>query len=505
MDFSTQLDLLIKEIEQDPNVNEALSKKLTPDDINKMSEEQLTRVRKLANPYGRTIQGSEKVHVLSVLNLKEDYMRKFQTTAIVGFIYRMQKEYLTDSYMTDTFVRRIRHGCCKEDFKPDDYDFIRRVYIDRIFDKNATSDVSTSDIANTIPSNENKYTLKKLENGNIVTVNLEKDFDFNDMFVQDICIYEETDEQYFTRKTFLQNETDVNNNNKREHVLEFLNSLFEYNPDMHVRRAREKVSGDRKANLDSMKNNSSTTQSAQLQTEQTEQVENHVLNSNKNVPLDTFSRIKYYSDTNFEEIREAVNMLYSTQPDIDLAINIYDSFTDSVKDNVNTTAQQQADNFISKHQNEVIADVVSVSGGKWALMGPFKENRKRVNFLNDNTKVIEDIFKQSEVDAKLGADLMKKRVLIKKKENERREGPIHPNFLRYTKENIPAVHGSGAQPVNDDTNLTTRPEEDNIIVSDIPMVEEKDAIEVPVFSVNLKDNTVKESLFYSKAEPIQKQ
>ncbi len=492
--FNSQIENLIKEIEQDSSS----ITKLTEEDVKNMSEEQLTQIRRLVNPYGRTIQGSDKVHALSILNLKEDYIRKFMMTGLTAFLYRMQSEYNTDPYTSEAFVRRVRYGVSKEDFNEDDINFINNT------------------VVNSIDGND--FLMSKFTNGepepNKVSVK-----SFNEIFNDEgMCIYEETDNQYFERKKFLQRFMDHENETKRSNIKEFLDYLFNFNPDIHVRRAREKLTGNYKANLESMQTSTNINTNVDVNEKSNNETSNNqtkssfvsIFKSSSNIPLDTFSRFKYYCDTNYEELRQATNMLYSVQPDIDFAINIYDSFTDTSVNGVTTSAQKQCDNFISKHQKEVIADIVSIPGGKWALMGPFKENRNRVSFLNDNTKIIEDIFKQSEVDAKLGAELMKKRVLLKKKANEKREGAIHPNFLRYTKDNVPSVQGLGATVVSDDPTDKTEFDDSEILQQqenpmNLPIVNEEDSIEVPVHSINLKSGTIKTSVFHSQAEaPINK-
>jgi hypothetical protein len=120
------------------------------------------------------------------------------------------------------------------------------------------------------------------------------------------------------------------------------------------------------------------------------------------------------------------------------------------------------------------------------LIGPYSKNREKVSFLNDNTKVIEDIFKQIEVDSKLGADLMRKKVLIKKKQNEKREGAAHPNFLNHARENMSSVEALGAEAVTESKIQTKE-------------VEENEALEVKVITMNPSEKTVTTSYFHTEA------
>lgn len=441
MDFKTRLDQLMAEIETDPTKISDINE----DIINNMSEDQLNDLYKKVSPYGRTIEGSNKIICMSVTNLRDDYMRKFHMTALVGFMYRMAEEYLTEEYTSEVFVRRIRFGAPRIDFTNDDFITLKRFYNDTKFLKHYLDD---------------KFPITQLTNIDEMFGRLGDTTDL-------VCIFEESDEQFNLRKNILQNEYDNLKKAKRSHIKEFLDSMFEFNPDKHVRRAKEKLV---KADL---ANDASA-----------------IVQSATEIPLDTFHRYKFYTDVNYEKIMNTVSVLYSVQPDIHYAVNPYEVFDDSDKE----TAQQKADKFISKHQRNVITDILCLTTGKWNLIGPFSKNRERVNFLNDNTKIIEGIFKQSEIDSQLGEDLMKKRVLLKKKENASREGAVHPNFLAYSKENISAA-GASASEVSADK--IKHAEE---LRTDLKVVDELDALEVKVITLDPGNKTVSTSYFHTQAE-----
>lgn len=437
-DFKTRLSQLMTELETNPDkINE-----IDEDMVSKMTDDQVNELYKKVSPYGRTIEGSNKVVCMSVTNLRDDYLRKFHMTALVGFMYRMSEEYLTEDYTSEVFVRRIRFGAPRSDFRDEDFITLKRFYNDTKFLKHYTNP---------------NFPVTQLTNLDEMFGRLGDTEDF-------VCIFEESDEQFNLRKKILQNEYDSLKKAKRSHIKEFLDSIFEFNPDKHVRRAKERLV---KADL------------------MTGLVENTT-----EIPLDTFHRYKYYTDVNYEKIMNTVSVLYSAQPDMHYAVNPYEVFEDSDKE----TAQQKADAFINKHQRNVITDILCLTTGKWNLIGPFSKNRERVNFLNDNTKVIEDIFKQIEVDAELGADLMKKRVLIKKKENTNREGAIHPNFLAYSKENISAASASASEVSADKIKHAEE------LRTDLKQVSENDALEVKVITLDPAKGTASTSYFHTEAE-----
>ena len=77
--------------------------------------------------------------------------------------------------------------------------------------------------------------------------------------------------------------------------------------------------------------------------------------------------------------------------------------------------------------------VYSVNQGNWSLIGPYKENRDRLDFYGSNMQLFEEMFKQNEKDRELGSQFMAKRKNKKKRIQEKKYGKIpdsvkaHPN------------------------------------------------------------------------------
>jgi hypothetical protein len=138
-------------------------------------------------------------------------------------------------------------------------------------------------------------------------------------------------------------------------------------------------------------------------------------------PDDTFFRWRYYSEVNYEEIREMVNILFVEKPDIDFAINPFAQFN----------SEDEATEFKDKHLEELTTDLHVVTNGMWTLLGAFKENRKRMDFYNQNTQILKAIMDQNISDVKLGKELMKKRVVSQKKKNILESGPDAPGLNKY--------------------------------------------------------------------------
>jgi len=190
-------------------------------------------------------------------------------------------------------------------------------------------------------------------------------------------------------------------------------------------------------------------------------------------PHDVFGRFTMYIKENLEPLREAVCDLYCEKPDKELAINPY-SWHDSVED---------AELFKKKHSGEVLAEVFTAHSGKWNLFDSFKIVRDSVNFYNDQTIILEEMVKQHERDERLGQDLMKKRVEKAKKKNDIISGPDAESFKKWRSQNNDLA-SMGALNVND------------MVSSDCPA----DAIEVPVWRVAKGGLEITKDRFFSQAE-----
>jgi hypothetical protein len=362
--------------------------------IDKLTDAEVTELRKKINPYGRTIEGSGKFTCLSITNLADQYMKRFHMTSLIGFLYRQCDEYLLD------------------DGEPP-----------------------------VLMDNYEEYMAKYEQLSKLVAAG-ENDTKGGGTRSAEALSHKKNVERFQNLK-------------KRIIVRQFIDHLFQYNPDKHVRSAYshnpldpERETPDQVVRTDKKTIISRTGEkkvisatsglagSAGLAEQNTRTNNVHV---NHIPPADTFHRWSYYEDVNYEEIRQAVQDLYCEKPDLEFAINPYDQFKDAA----------DAEKFVQKHKEEVIADILTLHNGKWNLCGSFKKNRDRINFYNERTAIIEEIFKQNEQDKKLGADLMRKRVSRKKADNIKEAGPDHKELVDYKKESAESLKKLGAEDITE--------------------------------------------------------
>jgi hypothetical protein len=420
-----------------------LLNELDEDTLAKLSDEEVLEMRKQLNPYGRTIEGSDQVLTYSFTDLRGEYQKKLMVTTMIGFLNRMLDEWNVPDGVPVIPV----------------YDYVKD------------------------PS-----TLSAFEEGlhAPATGQLKEDINDNAIWMA-----------------------------KRVIVKEFLEDMFQYNPDFHVRSAykpalldderkiietpagmlainelkrKDPVFKETLLKYDRLKlAESKTTESVtkaekKASAEATNTSKSEVVSALRAYttemipPADVFHRYQYYYDSNYEEMQGIVQDLYCDKPDIETAINPYCMHPN----------EDAADEFINKHKDEVITTIFKAHTGKWNIFAPFKKVRDSMRYFNKKTVVLEEIAKQIERDAKLGKDLMEKRVKVKKNKNIARDGPDDPAFAKWKSQNS-TLSDMGATDVNNAASKAS---------DECP----EDAIQVDVFRMSKGGQTMEKTKFFTQAE-----
>ena len=442
-EFKNSISDIIKDLEANP------------DKINEMSTEQVLEIEKHLSPYGATIYGPEKYTCISFTNLKEKYMQKLLTTALIGFLYQMNTEYiiedeeLTTVLNKDDFMDEIDHPDKnnKDHISNLEYQYYEELKKDYLENRETKTDEIDLTLTEDEETNLRIQVNKKIE--------------------AELC-----NQKVFNNERYLKKKEEVINQQSEEEKIvinRYLNKLFKYDPNIH------------------------TTSVFNIDNEDPERQVNPNNDFTKTIPPnDTYGRFNYYYDVNYEKLRQAVMYLYNDKPDTEVAINIYESF-DSI---------EECNEYIEKNQDNVICNLLNLTNYKWNLLGSFKQNRERISFYNNNTKILENIMKQQEDDAKMGKVLLDARVRKKKVKNIKEYGKDHPSFLKYKQANPNEITSNGQQiEIDEDKVVVT--EEIEISETGARVDEDgtpSDCIEIGVTSINLKDNSIKTGKIYSKAE-----
>ena len=193
-------------------------------------------------------------------------------------------------------------------------------------------------------------------------------------------------------------------------------------------------------------------------------------------PQDIFGRFSKYYDENYESLRESVYALYGCTADFEHAVQPI---------SVHSTAKE-AEAYKRQHCNEFLCDVYTLGFGKWNLIGPFSQNRQKISFYGDNSHIIKELLDRTESDSKLAADMLKKRVKVKKVQNIIEAGP-HPEKVSELQNMHPDSRSIGKVDVKRE-------------LKSFRLAQEKpeDGVEVPIFRINR--GTIERDFFYTKVD-----
>jgi hypothetical protein len=427
---------------------------LDDDYLAALSDDDILKLRKELNPYGRTIEGSDKVLTFSYTDLQADYLKKMMVTSMIGFLNRMLDEWRVSPGIPVVTV----YDYVKDPSKIDDFE--------KTLQK---PELMRSDL------DANKELMKKKV---FIKEFLEDMFQYNpDLHVRSSYKPNTKDDE---RTVLSTPAAHLAISQLKSKDTEFKEEMLQYDRQSALHEKAQSAKEETSENPSEKKVDQETA-SPELGPILTNVVSDVRKRTTEMIPsADIFHRFQYYYDSNFEELQHIVNDLYCCKPDFTTAINPYAWFD----------SEDEADNFINKHKSEVISTIFKATSGKWNIIAPFKKVRESMRFFNKNTQVLENIMTQIEKDSKLGQELMKKRIKIQKKNNVEKEGPDDPAFKKWRSQNT-TLQDMGAVHPDDEKNNAL--ENDDVDLPD-------NALEVPVFRVSQGGAKIERSKFYTKAE-----
>jgi len=339
-----------------------------PDKLEDLSLEELVQIQKQMDPLGHTVSSGDKKYAnISIINFRDEYLKRMLGTSMIGFIYRQLYEYepLKDADIADALAA-------------DRKDLLS------IYHKDGADDTSTSVVS------AGKAEVDPPVDASVVPT------DAPSPFVQDTGLTRE--------------ETIAKNVEIKSHIKTFLDSIFEFDPDRHARGAFDKV--------DKTKENWASELRLRMQTTLGEETKAAAIIEPS---ADLFHNWGRYRDNHYEEFVEAVGVLYLDTPDLEFAINFYDAFEEL----------EDSETHIKAQQDNVIAPIITIENGAWTYLSARKENRDKISYDNKDTELLRRMTQKIKEDQSLGKDMMQKRVKYEKKKNVLREGPDDKALDRY--------------------------------------------------------------------------
>lgn len=425
-----------------------------PDKIDSMTPEQVMATMKKTAPYGAVGKAKKSYVNLSIVNYREEYLTKFLTTALIGYQYRALQEY----EVSEDFASFLKDPALGLQLSEEQYAKITKAaqsaaksetrrFLDRNFNFDPDRHVASSYKDNTDdPERVKKHdayreNMKTASGATSVLEEMKKDPNAALEFSQDSLLkaYQLTT----ASRQLIQNILNAVNDPSLN-IEDLFGLLGKYSSRFQQLREGVKPFAEAIA------------------------AKNTLSAYTAEPPLDVFFHLKRYITNHWEQLREATTVLYAEKPDLEFAIQYYDHFEEP----------EQAEEHQKKYESSVIAPIFTLETGAWTLMGPFKENRARVNFYNKNTEIMKRIFEQMEMDQRLGKDMMEKRVRAQKKKNIETDGPDDPGLAKYSAA-LTTIDSLGAKKVLS--------EEDKRALTDA--TREKEMREVP-------DNAVQVDVFH---------
>jgi hypothetical protein len=448
-----------------------------------LTEEQLFELQRQISPYknfsseGLDDPNFKKILVFSYTNLKEEYLKKFLMTSLIGFIFQMQNELEIDSsllkFTNASYIKKINQirqllkdevasdEAASDDVASDEVasDEVASDEVssndDALLDNvaSASSDEALLDNISTSPLEEkNTPALKLLDE--LSTISFSEDsgkaiisdfllnlfkFDPNkhvrcatideskiDEEVATICgndiILDAKDPSRVPLRTLLSN-PDVSAFEHKELFMRIIETPSTYNAFKVLLEDNFSVS-----EINTILENKNAFKALLSPLP----ANNSVLPATEILPSrDVFFRWSYYNEVNFEELRSVTSSLYLDKPDLDMLFAAWDTIEGSPE-----KVDEEFNKYCQKHQTEFPAEIKNTDFGGWTFIGDFKQNREKINFCNRNTEVLKRILDRHESDRQLGAELMKNRIRQKKAKNIAEDGPDAPGLAQYK-----SVHG----------------------------------------------------------------
>jgi hypothetical protein len=269
----------------------------------------------------------------------------------------------------------------------------------------------------------------------------------------------------------------------REVVTSFLSSMFEYDPDKHVQEGSKPPKTKEEIEL-ARKTMAFESPGQELPHEKlvSKFSDKEKLGSNT-VPNDTFAWFKMYKSDNFEALRWATMVLYGVLPSIELMVQPTEIF-----DGPNPGEEYKV--YEQMHKDNVKFGITALTFGSWNILGPFTKNKDKVSFANKNTEILSRILEQHKADEAIGAELLKRRVKERKKENIRRDGPDAENLQEHLKDvpreslgSVKVLSEEDKAKLADEVKVTTK--EDNLAIRASELLAPHLAPDAPIDSVKV--------------------
>jgi hypothetical protein len=293
-------------------------------------------------------------------------------------------------------------------------------------------------------------------------------------------------------------EESIANKYKRVVIREYLDSLFQTNPDKHVRSVyrrnesdttrRKLKPGARKPVLNRKEEQSATP--AEIAKSEYRRMTNAI------PPVDLYKHLENYIKNNYDSIRIACNDIYAEKPDFEYMLNIYGEF-----DN-----EEKYQNFIHKYQDTFSLEIRCARQNHWVVQTPCGANTEKLLMYNREHRILQQILETKEDEAKVGREMMNNRIRRLKEQNNEEAGPDDEKFTdNYRKSKAKELKKSGVQEISKIERQQLEIEKRYLNQFDKPSTDAEntpDTVEVRIFNYDTNKKNLSTSTFLTKSEKI---
>lgn len=407
--------------------------------FNKLTSEDMIRIREATNPYRKPLYNpGEKILKFSYINMPLEYTKKFVTTSLVGFLYKMAYEYVDINLNSSKEISKKKEYVSESEgeFAVEYNNRIREYNIRSLERHYATfKDKSLEDYARWMRAKTITFCKlmefkerelsgrKELLYGNeeitqTIVDDLEKEainfcklnkIRYEAVFPVDTTpsideieqIKENLKVERGIKKTLQDKQRE-----RQDQILDFLDYYLKYDPNHHIRLGYtpsydKDLSEKIKKNPNAYKHIKYTVPEIgssdgkkQAELIVTDKFEEYLI-----PPVDTFHAMNAYIGSNYEALRQATNTIYGDTSTFENVVIAREVFTNESK----------AKEWHDKYKDDFDMSVMDIPFGQWTYVDDWKENRDKTDINDEKNQLIKQMIETRKQEEKVGRDLLKKK------------------------------------------------------------------------------------------------
>ncbi len=452
---SEELKNLAKEILENP-----LEK------LDTLDEDKLLEIKKYINPIGTVVANKKSCAVMSTFNMNESYRKKLLTTTLISYMYRLLEEYEpVEQLEKEKNWQKSKHNKAKKSVVEHE----ERLNLIT----NTTRDIIRDFLNRNLQYDSDRH-VRSAHKKDVVKADVDKHREAATQLNQQL--ERKPEELYLflrsgvmTAQATIQSAADV----LREINLTLVdNSLDQADKEALLIRSQIKLN---KINTEFLKVSEPLAKA-------------DVASAWEVVPpADVFHHFDRYFHNHYEQLRDITDVVYNERADVDDIVILYDTFSGENR-------LTDAKDFIAQHESDFKQEPIIIDNNGVTLLGPFKQNRDSINYFGKNTQLLQEMTDQTELDHKLGKDMVDKKVKEKKRINIAEMGPDAEGLTQY-RDAVNTIERLGVK------KGLTQKEQDEYATS----IRIKEDLEVPDGAIqtdvfHVEDGKMKKSKMYTQSE-----